>query len=143
MLLSLFGMEQTLCYGLRVKPWLTGRGRVDLLSVLSGDQPAHSAHVLKQLAMARQRRTVLLLALAAVAVHHLAVSAAAAEEPSPLQEQPKISFGRKLLQPFTLALQPITRVTSNAGRVTEKRIIANNNDVVAPAVSAGSLLDRE
>jgi hypothetical protein len=92
--------------------------------------------------MARQRSTVLLLALAAVAAHHLAVAAAAAEEASPL-EQPKVSFGRKLLQPFTLALQPITRVTSNAGRVTEKRIIANNNDVVAPQVSSGSLLDSE
>uniref|UniRef100_A0A383VK58 Uncharacterized protein n=1 Tax=Tetradesmus obliquus TaxID=3088 RepID=A0A383VK58_TETOB len=85
---------------------------------------------------------MLLLALAAVAVHHLAVAAAAAEEASPLQ-QPKVSFGRKLLQPFTLALQPITRVTSNAGRVSEKRIIANNNDVVAPQVTAGSLIDTE
>jgi hypothetical protein len=91
--------------------------------------------------MARKCRAVLLLALAAVAVHQLAV-VAAAEEANPL-EQPKFSVGRKLLQPFTLALQPITRVTSNAGRVTEKRIIANNNDVVAPQVSSGSLIDRE
>jgi hypothetical protein len=84
---------------------------------------------------------VLLLALAAVAVQQLAV-VAAAEEAEPL-DQPKVSFGRKLLQPFTLALQPITRVTSNAGRVSEKRIIANNNDVVAPQASGGSLIDSE
>jgi hypothetical protein len=91
--------------------------------------------------MARQCRTVLLLAFAAVAVHQLAV-VAAAEEANPL-EQPTVTLGRKLLQPFTLALQPISRVTSNAGRVTEKRIIANNNDVVAPQVSSGSLIDRK
>ncbi|KAF6258149.1 hypothetical protein COO60DRAFT_1693701 [Scenedesmus sp. NREL 46B-D3] len=92
--------------------------------------------------MARQGRTVLLLALATLAVQQLAVAAATAEEANPLK-QLKVSFGRKLLQPFTLALQPITRVTSNAGRVTEKRIIANNNDVVAPQASGGSLLDTD
>jgi hypothetical protein len=62
--------------------------------------------------------------LAVLGVQLLIVVAAAAEVPQPAAlEQPQLSIARKLLQPFTLGLPPITRASDSAGTINERSVI--------------------
>lgn len=69
-----------------------------------------------------------MLVLAESAVQLIAVAGAAAAAAADVpqltaMEQPHLANGRKLLQPFTLGLPPITRASDCAGSISENRIV--------------------
>lgn len=94
--------------------------------------------------MLRQHCKLLLLIFTATAVQQLQVPAAAtAVDAARLQPQ-KVSYSRKLLQPYVLNKTNGDDLVprSLSGKTSERRVNQATQNVVAPATPAFSLLDR-